>query len=105
MLVGKRAGEMVSAEPRRVLLTSVQAKSGETPNCDETARKVGMDDGPVAMTADGREGDGPTAPRLVETSVVTSAETRVDLRERRTPKTPMSAGEIEGTVGEAISDG
>jgi len=92
--------ETVSAEPRRILLTSVQVNSGETPNCDETARKVGIEDAPGV-----HEGDEGTAPGLVETPVVTSAETRVDLCARKTPKTPMSAVEIEGTAGGADRDG
>jgi len=105
MGVGKRAGETGNVELRRIPLTSVQKTTGETPKRNELARIVKMDDVPVATTVDGREGDEPTAPGLVRTPVVTSVETRIYSRKRRTLKTPMMAGEMEGTTGEGDGDG
>jgi len=101
MVVREVASETVSAEPRRVFLTSVQANSSETPICNEIAREIGMEDAPAATTASVHESDKPAAPRLIGTPVVTGAETRIDVCARRTPKTPMLAVEVEGTASGA----
>jgi len=94
IVVGKEINEMTSPEPRRVLLTSVRANSGETPSCD-----IAIEEAPATTAASVIEDDEPATPGLIDTPVTTD-----DLRARGAPKTPVSAVAVGGTAGGADRD-